>query len=348
MAWLSHREPRTPRRCRLWWRRVRAAGQVRQQTAAGFGRPVGLGRCRGRSTERSRKRVCPRPFRRSRVIAGGAGKTQGVANLAVEAAGRGHLVAVADFYPQRSASHILGCQDPPDGQPTIFDVLQGKHRLEEAVVPARYRIAEGDEDEAFRHIPDLDLILGTPETADAEANLGLDPAGVLWLQNVLDEQIPQDRWDMMFFDCGPTLGILLLSIAMVGPEVIACVADEFKYIIGLEDLEAPLDKGIRKFRRFGFKTEVQHILATNIPLKEDGGIRRSGGAVADDAIKAIRSNPEWEPKLLPIIRRKQRFKDTIVTQRPLRFLDPRNEALEDIAAVADALGIQRLNSTRKR
>lgn len=51
---------------------------------------------------------------------------------------------------------------------------------------------------------------------------------------------------------------------------------------------------------------------------------------------------------MPIIRRKQRFKDTIVTQRPLRFLDPRNEALEDIAAVADALGIHRLNSTRKR
>lgn len=237
---------------------------------------------------------------------------------------------------------------PPEGQPTIFDVLQGNHRLEEAVVPARYRIGEGEEDSAFRRIPNLDLILGTPEMADAEVNLGLDPAGVLWLQNVLDEQMPKGRWNIMFFDCGPTLGILLLSIAMVGPEVIGCVADEFKYIIGLQDLEETLAKGARKFRRFGFKTEVQHILATNIPMDAEGKIRRSGGAVADDAIKAIRGNPDWDGKLLPIIRRKQRFKDTIVTQRPLRFLDPRNEALQDIAAVADNLGIQRLNSTRKR
>ncbi|MFD8525525.1 ParA family protein [Streptomyces capillispiralis] len=289
----------------------------------------------------------PRLFACS-VIAGGAGKTQGVVNLAVEAALRGHRVAVADFDPQRTASHILGYQDPPDDQPTIFSVLQGKHRLEEAVVPARYRIGEGEQDDAFRHIPRLELVLGTTAMADAEVNLGLDPAGVLWLQNVLDEQMPEGRWDIMFFDCGPTLGILLLSIAMVGPEVIACVADEFKYLIGLQDLEETLDKGFRKFRRFGFKTEVQHILATNIPLTADGEVRRSGGAVTDDAMRAIRSNPDWEPKLLPIVRRKQRFKDTIVRQRPLRYLDPRNEALGDIALVADQLGIERLNSTRKR
>ncbi|MFF0386842.1 ParA family protein [Streptomyces sp. NPDC004286] len=289
----------------------------------------------------------PRIFACS-VIAGGAGKTQDVINLAVEAALRGHSVAVGDFDPQRTASHILGYQDPPPSQPTIFDVLQGNCQLEEAVVPARYRIGEGEEDSAFRPIPNLDLILGTPQMADAEVNLGLDPGGVLWLQNVLDTQVPEGRWDIMLFDCGPTLGILLLSIAMTGPEVIGCVADEFKYIIGLQDLEDTLEKGARKFRRFGFKTEVQHILATNIPLDAKGNVRRSGGAVADDAIKAIRGNPDWEGKLLPIIRRKQRFKDTIVTQRPLRYLDPRNEALEDIAAVADALGIQRLNSTRRR
>ncbi|MGP3777066.1 ParA family protein (plasmid) [Streptomyces sp. SDT5-1] len=282
------------------------------------------------------------------VIAGGAGKTQDVINLANEAAARGNKVGVADFDPQRTASHILGYQDPPDGQPTIFDVLQGNCRLEDAVVPARYRIKDGDDDSAFRQIPNLELILGTPQMADAEVNLGLDPAGVLWLQNVLDEQMPEGRWDILFFDCGPTLGILLLSIAMINPEVIGCVADEFKYIIGLQDLEETLEKGAKKFRRFGFKTEVQHILATNIPLNADGEIRRSAGAVADDAIKAIRSNPDWSEKLLPIIRRKQRFKDTIVQQKPLRYLDPRNEALDDIAAVADALHIPRRNSTRKR
>ncbi|MEV0186438.1 ParA family protein [Streptomyces sp. NPDC050625] len=282
------------------------------------------------------------------VIAGGAGKTQGVINLAVEAAGRGHRVAVWDFDPQRTSSHILGYQDPPKGQATIFDVLQGNSRLEEAVVRARYRVGEGADEGAFRTIKNLDVILGTPQMADAEVTLGLDPGGVLWLQNVLDEQLPEGRWDIMLFDCGPTLGILLLSIAMVGPEVVGCVGDEFKYIIGLQDLEETLDKGARKFRRFGFKTEVRHILATNIPLEANGEVRRSGGAVTDDAMRALRDNEDWAPLLLPFIRRQIRFKETIVKQRPLRFLDPANPALEDISAAADALGIDRLNSTRRR
>ncbi|MFF2853003.1 hypothetical protein ACFVT5_43000, partial [Streptomyces sp. NPDC058001] len=77
------------------------------------------------------------------------------------------------------------------------------------------------------------------------------------------------------------------------------------------------------------------------------GIRRGGGAVAADAVKATCGNPDWHDKLLPVIRRRQRFKDTIVTRRPLRFPGPRNEALE-VAAVADAFRIRRLSCRRKR
>ncbi|MEV0604579.1 ParA family protein [Streptomyces sp. NPDC050315] len=289
----------------------------------------------------------PRMFAFS-VIAGGAGKTQGVVNLAVEMAGRGHRVAVWDMDPQRTASHILGYQDPPKGQPTIYDVLLGNNQLTEAVVPARHRVGEGDDEAAFREIPNLELILGTPDMANAEVTLGQDAGGVLWLQNVLDEQLPPGRWDVMLFDCGPTLGILLLSIAMVGPEIVGCIADEFKYIIGLQDLEETLDKGARKFRRFRFKTQVKHILATNIPLKADGSVNRGAGAVTDDAIKAVHGNEDWSPMLLPIVRRNIRFKDTIVKQKALRYLAPSCPALEDIAAVADALGVKRLNSTRKK
>ncbi|WP_394426940.1 ParA family protein [Streptomyces sp. SGAir0957] len=282
------------------------------------------------------------------VIAGGAGKTQDVINLGVELANRGWKVGVADMDPQRTASHILGYQDPPEGQATIFDVLTGDAVLTEAIVPARYRIQAGEDDECFKTIPNLELVLGTPEMSNAEVTLGLDAGGVLWLQNVLDEQLPEGRLDVLLFDCGPTLGILLLSIAMVGPEIVGCVSDEFKYVIGLQDLEETLERGNRKFRRFGFKAEVDHILATNIPLKDDGSVDRGKGAVTDDVIRTIRGHEEWGPKLLPIIRRSIRFKDVIVRQRPLRFLAPANKSLPDIAAVADALGFPRLNSTRRK
>jgi cellulose biosynthesis protein BcsQ len=293
----------------------------------------------------------PRVFAFS-VVAGGAGKTQGVVNTAVELANRGYRVLVWDMDPQRTASHILGYQDPPEpgekGPKTIFDVLKGTAKLLEAVVPARYRIGDGEDDSAFRVIDNIELVHGTLEMADAEVTLGQDPAGVLWLQNVIDEQVPDGRWDAFVIDCGPTLGILLLSIAMINPEIVGCVADEFKYIIGLQDLETALEKGRRKFRRFGFRARVHHVLATNIPIKKDGSINRSGGAVTDDAMTAIRNHEEWSEMLLPIIRRNIRFKDTIVRQRPLRFLHPTNEALGDIASAVDALNMPRLNSTRRR
>lgn len=171
---------------------------------------------------------------------------------------------------------------------------------------------------------------------------------MLWLQNVIDEQLPPGRWKVMLFDCGPTLGVLLLSIALAVPRFIGCVSDEYKYILGLQDLEETLDKGRRKFRRFGFRAQVEHILATNIPLDKDGNVDRKRGAVTDDAIRTIRENEDWSSLLLPIIGRHIRFKDSIVRQQPVRFLAPNCPSLPHIGKVVDALGYPRLNSTRKR
>ncbi|GJF33042.1 chromosome partitioning protein ParA [Kitasatospora sp. NE20-6] len=278
---------------------------------------------------------------------GGAGKTQGVVNLGVELANRGHRVLIWDIDPQRSASHLLGYQDPPGGHATLFSVLTGDNKLDEAIVPARYRIAAGFSDAAFRNIANLDLVLGTPDMADAEVTLGHDPAGILWLHNVLDEQLPAGRWDAMLFDCGPTLGILLLSVVLVAPQVIGCVNDEYKYVIGLTDLESTLDRGRSKLRRLGFQAHLAHILATNIPLDQRGNVDRKAGAITDDVIRTIRNHPDWAPRLLPLIRRSIRFKETIVKQRPLRFHAPSCTALEDVAAMADTLGFERRNSTRR-
>ncbi|MGW4897382.1 ParA family protein [Kitasatospora sp. NPDC004240] len=279
---------------------------------------------------------------------GGAGKTQGVVNLGVELANRGYRVLIWDIDPQRSASHLLGYQDPPPGHATLFHVLTGDTKLLEAIVPARYRSAAGHTDDAFTVIPNLDLVLGTPEMADAEVTLGNDPAGILWLQNILDEQLPAHRWDVMLFDCGPTLGILLLSVVLVAPDVIGCVNDEYKYVIGLTDLETTLARGRTKLRRLGFQADITRILATNIPLDSHGNVDRKAGAITDDVIKTLRSHPDWAPRLLPLVRRSIRFKETIVKQRPLRFHAPTSPALEDLAAVAEALGYPRRNSTRRR
>ncbi|MFB7674119.1 ParA family protein [Kitasatospora purpeofusca] len=281
-------------------------------------------------------------------MAGGAGKTQGVLNLGMELAQRGYRVLIFDLDPQRNASHVLGYQDPRPGQATIFSVLTGDNKLVQAIVPARYRIGKGDDDKAFRLIDNLSLVLGTPEMSEAEVHLGNNAHGVLWLSGVMD-QLPPGQFDVVLFDCGPTLGILLLSVAIVVPEIVGCVNDEFKYIIGLQDLENSLAKGrTSPLSKFGFRAHMEHILATNIPLDVDGKVDRNQGAVTHDVIRTIEGREDWAPKLLPIVRRSIRFKETMVRQRVLRKHDPNNPALQDIAAVADALGFPRLNSTRRK
>lgn len=151
----------------------------------------------------------------------------------------------------------------------------------------------------------------------------------------------------MLFDCGPTLGILLLSVVLAAPHVIGCINDEYKYVIGLTDLETTLDRGRSKLRRLGFHAHIAHILATNIPLDTHGNVDRKAGAVTDDVIKAVRNHADWAPRLLPLIRRSIRFKETTVKQRPLRFHAPNCPSLDDLSAVADALGFPRRNSTRR-
>jgi chromosome partitioning protein len=274
------------------------------------------------------------------VRAGGAGKTQNVVNLGVALARRGYRVRVWDTDPQRNLSLILGYQFPPKGQPSLFDVLTGDVGITDAIVPARYRIGEGEDDSAFETIPNLSLVLGTPKMGNAEVTLAHDPAGVMWLANVRST-LPDDSADVDLVDCGPTIGVLQASIMVAFPDFVGCLYDEFKYIFGLRDLEDDLDTARRKLRLVGCTAQLRHILAVGIPIARDGSVNRRRGAITDDAIRYVRSDPDWGPILLPLVRQDIRVKDVVANQRALRFHAPMSPVLDDYELVADALGFPR-------
>ncbi|MFJ2780225.1 ParA family protein [Kitasatospora sp. NPDC087315] len=274
------------------------------------------------------------------VRSGGAGKTHAVLNLGIVLARRGFKVRMWDLDPQRGLSYILGYGEPARGQKTIFHVLLGKASLAEATVPARYRIAAGDTDKAFREIPNLYLVHGTKELSDAEVTLGAAPAGNLWLANLRDE-LPEDEGFIDLVDCGPTAGVLQASIMLAFEHWVGCLNDEYKYIVGLMDVEKDIETARRKFRRFGCVTEVKHILVTSVYVSDDDIVNRQKSAIADDAVRHVRDDPDWASKLLPIVRYEQKAKEVFFKQKPLRFHAPMSPALDDFERVADVLGYPR-------
>ncbi|MFD5610551.1 ParA family protein [Kitasatospora sp. NPDC127060] len=274
------------------------------------------------------------------VRAGGAIKTHNVLNLGITLARRGFKLRLWDLDPQRTLSAILGYKEPAPGQMTIFDVMIGKATLAQATVQARYRTGVGDEDDAFTIIPNLYLVHGTEELGNAEVTLASDPAGNLWLDNLLSDQ-PEDDDFIDLVDTGPTRGLLQTSIMIAFEDWVGCLNDEYKYISGLNDLERDMEEARRKFRRLRVKTNIRFIQISGVYLHKDGTVNRGKSAIADDSVNALLADEEWSAKLLPITRYEQKAKEVFERQKPLRFHAPMSPALDDCEAIADGMGYPR-------
>ncbi|MCL2787206.1 MAG: AAA family ATPase [Micrococcales bacterium] len=171
--------------------------------------------------------------RRARVIAvanqkGGVGKTTSTVNIAAALAQRGAQVLVIDIDPQGNASTALGASHQ-SGTPSIYHVVLGQARARDVIVPCST-------------IPGLWCLPATIDLSGAEIELvGLESREsrlARALSGLSSDWIAQGarRFDYVFIDCPPSLGLLTVNALVAAREVLIPIQCEYYALEGLSQL----------------------------------------------------------------------------------------------------------------
>ena len=162
---------------------------------------------------------------------GGVGKTTTTVNLAVALAMRGARVLVIDLDPQGNASTGLDI-DHPNGTPSTYNVIVDKASIADTAQPVT---TEGIPHGALLCVP------ATSDLAGAEVELAAVVVGREFrLKQAVDAFVAahtdDDRFDYIFIDCPPSLGLLTVNALAAAGEVLIPIQCEYYALEGLGQL----------------------------------------------------------------------------------------------------------------
>jgi len=162
--------------------------------------------------------------RHPRIVAvanqkGGVGKTTTTVNLAACIAVRGFDILVVDMDPQGNATSALGV-DKRGLAATVYDVLLGLKSVPEVQVPSV--------------VERLSLVPANKHLSGAQIELVESRGREFCLRRALDGTV--DRYDFVFLDCPPSLGLLTLNSLAAADSVVIPLQCEFYALEGISQL----------------------------------------------------------------------------------------------------------------
>ena len=158
---------------------------------------------------------------------GGVGQTTTTVNLAAALAGSGARVLVIDLDPQGNASTALGVEHRAE-TPSVYDVIVNEGDIADVV-------------QQSPEFPDLFCVPATIHLAGAEIELVSLVAREQRLRTQLDAYLSSteaagERFDYVFIDCPPSLGLLTINAFVAAGEVLIPIQCEYYALEGLSQL----------------------------------------------------------------------------------------------------------------
>ena len=147
---------------------------------------------------------------------GGVGKTTSCVNIAAQIAAKGKKVLLIDMDPQGNATSGLGIAKNKV-KSTIYDVVIGQKPIEEVVIRTNFK--------------NLSVVPSTINLAGAEFELD---EGENFTKLALDNV--KDKYDYIFIDCPPSLGMLTVNALSVSDGVVVPMQCEFYSLEGMSQL----------------------------------------------------------------------------------------------------------------
>jgi chromosome partitioning protein len=196
---------------------------------------------------------------------GGVGKTTSTVNVAVGLAQLGQRVLVIDLDPQGNASTALAV-DHHRGVPSTYDVLVDGVPLADVV-------------QASPEVAGLFVVPATIDLAGAEIELVSVVARESRLRKAITAHpgigsTGEDRFDYVFIDCPPSLGLLTLNALVAGAEMMIPIQAEYYALEGLGQLIETVDM-VRAHLN-------QHLEVTTILITMYDGRTKLAAGVAEE------------------------------------------------------------------
>ena len=248
---------------------------------------------------------------------GGVGKTTTAVNLAAGTAMLGKRTLLIDLDPQGHASLHLGIS--AEEGPTAYELLLDSDvTLEQAAVKAR---------------DNLWVLPARTDMAGAEAELAGETDRLVRLKHALDRSAL--KFDFIFIDCPPSLGVLTLNGLAVAREVFIPMQAQFLAMQGLSEL-------LKTVKLVGQNVNPQLRVTGVVLCVHDGATSHSKEVVSevDGFFEASRQSAEpWRSARVyrPAVRRNVKLAEAPSFGKSIFEYEPNCPGAQDYGKLAGVL-----------